>query len=266
MPSVVARIGVGRLALLAVPLLAALLALTFLAGGKSSVRQQNRANHVLSLDTPAGPPASATASVGGVDSEIGLAHAESRSAVKHALARAPKTNAASVTTHVAAGAPSDAQIRRMLKHEGVGLSANRATLNPDGTAQAPFNAPDAVLRVIEGGNAIYNFPYIWGGGHGSFVDKGYDCSGSVSFALHGAHLISSPMDSSQFMSWARSGPGKWVTVYANSGHAFMMVAGLRFDTGYRDRYGADHGAKPGSGPRWGAKRPTSGFVARHPGI
>jgi len=256
MPSVVARIGVGRLALLAVPLLAALLALTFLAGGKSSVRQQNRANHVLSLDTPAGPPASATASVGGVDSEIGLAHAESRSAVKHALARAPKTNAASVTTHVAAGAPSDAQIRRMLKHEGVGLSANRATLNPDGTAQAPFNAPDAVLRVIEGGNAIYNFPYIWGGGHGSFVDKGYDCSGSVSYALANAGLLNRPLVAADFMRWGQPGRGKWITIEASGGHVYMYVAGLRYDTS---------GRSGPRGSRWQtAPRSNAGFVAVHP--
>ena len=135
-----------------------------------------------------------------------------------------------------------------------------------GKAIAPSDAPEKVKEIIAAANKIVTKPYRYGGGHGKWNDSAYDCSGSVSFALHGAHLISSPMDSSQFMSWARSGPGKWVTVYANSGHAFMMVAGLRFDTGYHDRYGADHGAKPGSGPRWGAKRPTSGFVARHPGI
>src|SRR5881398_2746358 len=114
-----------------------------------------------------------------------------------------------------------------------------------GRAYAPSRAPYQVKLVIWSANQIRHKPYKWGGGHGTWNDSGYDCSGSVSYALHGAHLISRPMDSTEFMSWARSGPGKWVTVYANSGHAFMMVAGLRFDTGYHDRYGADHGAKPG---------------------
>ena len=135
-----------------------------------------------------------------------------------------------------------------------------------GKAIAPSDAPEKVKQIIAAANKIVTKPYRYGGGHGKWNDSAYDCSGSVSFALHGAHLISRPMDSTEFMSWARSGAGKWVTVYANSGHAFMMVAGLRFDTGYRDSYGAQHGAKPGSGPRWGAKRSTDGFVARHPGI
>ena len=134
-----------------------------------------------------------------------------------------------------------------------------------GKAIAPRGAPNKVKKIIAAANKIVTKPYRYGGGHGSWNDSAYDCSGSVSFALHGAHLIDRPMDSTEFMSWARSGAGKWVTVYANSGHAFMMVAGLRFDTGYRDSYGAQHGAKPGSGPRWGKPRPTSGFVSRHPG-
>ena len=133
-----------------------------------------------------------------------------------------------------------------------------------GKAIAPSDAPEKVKQIIAAANKIVTKPYRYGGGHGSWNDSAYDCSGSVSFALHGAHLISRPMDSTEFMSWARSGAGKWVTVYANSGHAFMMVAGLRFDTGFRDTFAARHGAKPGTGPRWGKKRPTTGFVARHP--
>ena len=136
----------------------------------------------------------------------------------------------------------------------------------NGRAIAPADAPPEVKAVIDAANRIVEKPYRYGGGHGKWNDSGYDCSGSVSFALHGAKLISRPMDSSEFMSWAKGGAGRWVTVYANSGHVFMMVAGLRFDTGYRDAYAAKHGAKPGSGPRWGRKRPTSGFVARHPGL
>jgi hypothetical protein len=135
----------------------------------------------------------------------------------------------------------------------------------NGKAIAPSDAPKAVRQIIDAANRIATKPYRYGGGHGSFNDSAYDCSGSVSYALHGAHMLDSPMDSSGLMHWGKSGAGKWVTVYANSGHAFMVVAGLRFDTGYRDDYGRTHGDKPGSGPRWGKPRPTSGFVSRHPG-
>jgi hypothetical protein len=135
----------------------------------------------------------------------------------------------------------------------------------NGKAIAPSNAPDKVKKVIAAANKIVEKPYRYGGGHGKWNDSGYDCSGTVSFALHGADLLDSPLDSGSFMSWGRGGAGKWITVYANSGHAFMMVAGLRLDTGYRDDWGAKHGAKPGTGPRWGKKRDTDGFVARHPG-
>jgi hypothetical protein len=135
----------------------------------------------------------------------------------------------------------------------------------NGKAVAPANAPSKVKKVIAAANKIVEKSYRYGGGHAKWNDSAYDCSGAVSYALHGADLVDSPMDSSGFMGWGRRGSGKWITVYANSGHAFMMVAGLRFDTGYRDEWGAKHGAKPGSGPRWGKKRDTDGFVARHPG-
>jgi cell wall-associated NlpC family hydrolase len=128
-------------------------------------------------------------------------------------------------------------------------------VNPGGMAQAPAGAPAAVKQVIAAGNAIAGLPYLWGGGHGSFNAQGYDCSGSVSYALAAAGLLSSPLDSTGFMSWGEAGPGKWITVYANSGHAFMVVAGWRFDTS----------ALSGGGTRWTrAMRSTAGFVARHP--
>jgi hypothetical protein len=132
----------------------------------------------------------------------------------------------------------------------------------NGKAVPPKNAPKRVKQVIYAANKIVDKPYRYGGGHGSFKDSGYDCSGSVSFALHGGKFVKAPMDSSQYMGWGKSGKGKWITVYANGGHAFMVVAGLRFDTGYRDAYGRKHGAKPGSGPRWGKPRPTDGFSIR----
>jgi cell wall-associated NlpC family hydrolase len=128
----------------------------------------------------------------------------------------------------------------------------RATLNSDGTANAPANAPDAVKAAIAAGNEITNTPYMWGGGHGSFESSGYDCSGSVSFVLHGGGFLDSPLDSTGLMTWGDAGPGRWISVYANPGHTYMVVAGLRFDTS-------------GAPPRWQvASRDTAGFVVRHP--
>ena len=130
-----------------------------------------------------------------------------------------------------------------------------AQLAPDGTAIAPASAPPAVQAIIAAGNQIASKPYRYGGGHGRWNDRGYDCSGSVSFALHGAALISQALDSSQFMRWGHSGPGQWVTIYANGGHAFMVVAGLRFDTSGRTRRGS----------RWqAAPRSASAYRVRHP--
>ncbi len=128
-------------------------------------------------------------------------------------------------------------------------------INTGGMAQAPPGAPAAVAQVIAAGNAIATLPYVWGGGHGSFHASGYDCSGSVSYALAAAGLLSSPLDSTGFESWGQPGPGKWITVYANAGHAFMVVAGWRFDTV----------ALSEGGTRWSqSMTSTGGFVARHP--
>ena len=134
----------------------------------------------------------------------------------------------------------------------------------NGRAVAPPDAPPAVVKVIEAANRIARKPYRYGGGHAKFEDSGYDCSGAASYALHGGGFLASPMPSGSFMSWGKKGVGRWITVYANSGHMFMVVAGLRFDTGYRDRNAKRDGSAPGSGPRWGYARPTSGFVARYP--
>jgi cell wall-associated NlpC family hydrolase len=128
-------------------------------------------------------------------------------------------------------------------------------VNTGGMAQPSAGAPAAVAQVIAAGNAIATLPYVWGGGHGSFHDSGYDCSGSVSYALAAAGLLSSPLDSTGFESWGDPGPGQWITVYANAGHAFMVVDGWRFDTV----------ALAQGGTRWTqSMTDTSGFVARHP--
>lgn len=124
-----------------------------------------------------------------------------------------------------------------------------------GMVQAPAGAPAAVAQVIAAGNAIATLPYIWGGGHGSFQAAGYDCSGSVSYALAAAGLLSSPLDSTGFESWGDPGPGRWITVFANAGHAWMEVAGWRFDTV----------ALAETGTRWAqGGGEFAGFVERHP--
>jgi peptidoglycan hydrolase CwlO-like protein len=121
-------------------------------------------------------------------------------------------------------------------------------------ASVPSAAPAAVAAAIEAANSIATTPYIWGGGHGSFESSGYDCSGAVSFALHGGGFLESPLDSTGLETWGSPGPGHWITVYANSGHAWMIIAGLAFDT------------VGGPGPRWHSSPvdSTEGFIARHP--
>jgi len=121
-------------------------------------------------------------------------------------------------------------------------------------ASVPSAAPPAVAAAIEAANSIATTPYVWGGGHGSFESSGYDCSGSVSFALHGGGFLSSPLDSTGLSTWGEPGPGRWITVYANAGHAWAIIAGLAFDT------------SGGAGPRWHPSpvSSTEGFIARHP--
>lgn len=128
----------------------------------------------------------------------------------------------------------------------------------NGRAIAPANAPAAVKKVIAAANKIRTKPYIYGGGHARWWDRGYDCSGAVSFALRGAGLIASPMPSGSLAGWGDSGKGRWITVYANGGHAYAVIAGLRWDTAGNTR---------GTGPRWhkSLRAKASGpFTARHP--
>jgi len=129
----------------------------------------------------------------------------------------------------------------------------------DGLAAAPIGAPAVVQEIIWAGNEVIGLPYIFGGGHGSFTSRGYDCSGTVSFALHGAALLAAPEDSSEFETWGSHGPGRWVAIFSNPGHAYMTVAGLRLDTSpAEDPAGL-------SGPRWRPLRAgNGGYVVRHP--
>jgi predicted outer membrane repeat protein len=132
--------------------------------------------------------------------------------------------------------------------------SNALLLN--GIALAPPDAPPAVKAVIDAANMISGTPYVWGGGHGSWYSAGYDCSGAVSFALHGGGFLSTPLASGALEAWGAPGPGRWITVYANAGHTYAVIAGLRWDT---------VGDARGSGPRWHLDGPyASGFVARHP--
>jgi cell wall-associated NlpC family hydrolase len=176
---------------------------------------------------------------------------------------APPVDASNVP-NTGASAPqpaSDAEVRQELaqfKKHLAGFSVARGPvpeIRPDGTAIAPLQAPAVIAQVIAAGNAIATTPYKWGGGHGGWKDTGYDCSGSVSFALAGAGLMNSPLTSGGFMSWGDAGPGRWISIYANNGHVWMVVAGLRFDTSGANGF-----------TRWQSMkgRSTGGFVVRHP--
>ena len=143
-----------------------------------------------------------------------------------------------------------------------------AALLPDGTAAAPADAPPQVQQAIWAANGLQAKPYRYGGGHRSFTDSGYDCSGTVSFALNAAGLLKTPLDSSSFMRWGAAGRGQWISVYTNPGHAYAVIAGLRLDTSaaYVSRRVARKAAKSVErGPRWRpVARPSSGFRVRHP--
>ena len=133
-------------------------------------------------------------------------------------------------------------------------SGDRAEVTPEGQAAVPFAAPQQVATVVQAANQIAKTPYRWGGGHGAWRDKGYDCSGSVSFALAAAGLLDGPLTSGGFLNWGAPGRGKWITIWTNPSHVWMEIAGIRYDTG---------GLR--SGTRWQpTMRPRTGFTPRHP--
>jgi hypothetical protein len=144
-----------------------------------------------------------------------------------------------------------------------GPPPNVAQIQPDGSASVPAGAPDAVRRAIGAANRIHRKTYIWGGGHRGFKAKGYDCSGAVSYVLHAAGLLSYPLVSGQLAFWGTTGPGTWITVYANRVHTYMVIAGLRYDTSPRGEW-----INQGRGPRWRfTMRTGTGFAVRHyPGL
>jgi cell wall-associated NlpC family hydrolase len=193
--------------------------------------------------------------------------------VHHSLATKPSTAAEEV---VAPGAPSNSEVRAELKQMHAVESAARkreaatSTIVPGGDSiggngqlAIPQGIPEVIQRVIAGANAITDFPYVFGGGHASFVSNSYDCSGSVSYALAAGGLLSAPETSGALESWGAAGPGKWITVYANAGHVYMYVniggRWMRYDTVGRSGEFAS---------RWQPDiRSNAGFVARHwPGL
>jgi cell wall-associated NlpC family hydrolase len=244
------------LAALAAVCAVAIAAFVLLRGGEGTKTQATAA--VAPAPAPAQPVPEATAKKA---REPGPLKSHPKVVVAVPPGEAPPADPSTPSSNSASRPQSDAEIRNELAVFRKHLTGYGAARGPvpevrgDGTAVAPLEAPDIVATVVAAGNAIATTPYIWGGGHGAWRDKGYDCSGSVSFALAGAGLMTSPLVAAQFMHWGAKGPGRWITIYANPGHTFMVVAGLRFDTS---------GAQGGT--RWqpAAGRSYAGFVARHP--
>jgi cell wall-associated NlpC family hydrolase len=153
---------------------------------------------------------------------------------------------------------SESAIRQELADSGMTASPNQATLTPSGLAVAPIDAPAAVQEVIAAGNQIAKLPYRYGGGHLTYEDTAYDCSGSISYVFAAAHLLNQTVVSGQLMNWGGPGPGKWITIFANAGHVFMYVAGLRFDTVALAETGDRWSTRPADEPD------LSSFAVRHP--
>jgi peptidoglycan hydrolase CwlO-like protein len=185
--------------------------------------------------------------------ELKSAQAERRAAMETLESReeALGDNLASISEQIASTTGAPAPVTGTPAPLTAGESAEYIS---ESQASVPSAAPAAIAAAIEAANSIATTPYIWGGGHGSFESSGYDCSGAVSFALNGGGFLSSPLDSTGLETWGEPGPGKWITVYANAEHAWMIIAGLAFDT------------VGGPGPRWHSSPVDSpeGFVARHP--
>jgi len=186
-------------------------------------------------------------------SELKAAQAARREAMESLESReeALSSNLAAISEQIASTTGAPAPVTGTPAPLTPGESASYIS---ESQASVPSEAPPAIAAAIEAANSIATTPYIWGGGHGSFESSGYDCSGAVSFALNGGGFLSSPLDSTGLETWGEPGPGKWITVYANAEHAWMIIAGLAFDT------------VGGPGPRWHSSPVDSpeGFVARHP--
>jgi len=229
-----------------------------------------------STTAPARPKPTASSSAGGKRVSVAeTADPEEASSfpapasVHHKAAKTPSKASEEI---VAAGAPSDAEVKHELAQmqaaEQTAKRAQKAQLTPvaggnsvggNGTIPIPTNVPEPVQRVIAGANAIADFPYVFGGGHASFVDNAYDCSGSVGYALAAAGLLSAPETSGELESWGAAGPGRYITIYAAAGHVYMYVDGVMYNTAGRSGVYASRWQVHGTD--------NSGFVARHwPGL
>jgi hypothetical protein len=176
-----------------------------------------------------------------------------------AVVAAPAASADTGGTAYEGTSAASKRKKRALKKRTPVYPGPKATIGPDGLAVAPAGAPPAVVNAIAAANRIVGKPYRYGGGHAKVEDSGYDCSGTVSYALIGAAALKAPLDSGSFMRWGGAGQGQWITVYTNPGHAFAVIAGLRLDT---SAAGDPSGLK---GPRWRpVLRSVAGFRARHP--
>ena len=242
--------------------LALFLVLALLAAGCAGQERAQRRTTTEAKQPVPPPRPEETITVAGVNEAGRTPKGAPRRVAKVAPLPPPARDTSGEESVVSPGAPSDAEIKRELEELGLaggkggGGSAGQAGLTRDKLAIPPAGAPAIIRTIIRAGNRIAKAPYVYGGGHGKWVDSGYDCSGSMSFALAAAGLLKSPLNSSGFMRWGAPGPGKWVTIYTNPGHAFMVVAGLRFDTS---------GARQNGGSRWQTEmRSGQGYTIRHP--
>lgn len=250
----------------------AILALS--ACGSGSGPEQG-AEAASATQVAAAPPATVTSSSGTTvprDAEEAQSFALSERQQGAAKAPAPgevkpvsDPGGASGSDGVSPGAPSDEDIKQELalmdkavaeQQKAAKAGGGRLTLGTDGHAQAPAGAPEVIQRIVSGANAISHFPYVYGGGHASFIDSAYDCSGSLSYAFAAGGILRRTMTSGELAEWGDPGQGKWITIFANETHTFMYVGGLRYDTSGR--------AGP-LGSRWQtAPRSLAGFTVRHP--
>jgi cell wall-associated NlpC family hydrolase len=212
-------------------------------------------------------PSSNQAAVRGDGAAAPSLHAHPQAVEPVAGAASPSAAPSAAPTEVSVGPSrgrtlpqplSNAEIRQQLSQSGMTASTNQATLSPGGLAVAPIDAPAAVQAVIAAGNEIARLPYRYGGGHLTYEDTAYDCSGSISYVFAAAHLLKQTVVSGQLENWGDPGPGKWITVFANAGHTFMYVAGLRFDTVALAETGSRWSDAPADEPD------LSTFSVRHP--
>jgi hypothetical protein len=230
----------------------------------SRARTHTGGHHRTTTHAAAGPTLLASRSTAGLVADPEAAQSSPLPAGSPTHAAAISPHQAALATTVSPGAQTDAQIRAELQQMSAAVKAAEAAAKPGtisaaGTVNPPATGPAVIARVIAGANAIADFPYVFGGGHASFVDTAYDCSGSVSYALAAGGMLTAPITSGDLESWGAPGPGRYLTVFANAGHTFMYVDGLRYDTSGRSGV---------FGTRWQtAPRSLGGFVVRHwPGL